>query len=72
MADVDREPALIRLNEESAAPKYMQIAEQVRDDIDKHDGPGDGHHCFLAQRRFVETYSSMDGWNGSRTHRGTF
>lgn len=31
MADVDREPALIRLNEESAAPKYMQIAEQVRE-----------------------------------------
>ena len=31
MADVDREPALIRLNDESAAPKYMQIAEQVRE-----------------------------------------
>lgn len=31
MADLDREPALIRLNEESAAPKYMQIAEQVRE-----------------------------------------
>ncbi|HEU5199870.1 MAG TPA: GntR family transcriptional regulator [Ktedonobacterales bacterium] len=31
MADVNHEPALIRLNEESAAPKYMQIAEQVRE-----------------------------------------
>ena len=31
MADVDHEPALIRLNEASAAPKYMQIAEQVRE-----------------------------------------
>jgi hypothetical protein len=46
----------------------LQVPEQVPDDVTEERYASYRHNGFLADGRFIETDSSVDGSDGNRTH----